>query len=79
MLIYKVVGSKTGFKELEKEVTRLLNKGWKPIGSISFNQGYCYQAMVGKTTKGTMSHPTEDDSKETCGAIDAMKRIDQLT
>jgi hypothetical protein len=83
MLIYKVVPSKTGIKELEKEVSILLNKGWKPVGSISFNQGYCYQAMVGKIEK---KQEKQKDKKECqilepkeLGTIDAMKKIDELT
>ena len=79
MLTYKVISSNTGFKELEQKVTKLLNRGWKPVGSISFNQGYCYQAMVGKLVKNSTNQSTRDCSKESHGAIDAMKKIDELT
>ncbi|PCJ90824.1 MAG: hypothetical protein COA46_09880 [Porticoccaceae bacterium] len=84
MLIYKVIGSKSGFSELEKEVSNRLNRGWKPVGSISFNQGFCYQAMVGKVEnnnnqkdKKRVQDPKHKFKK--LGAVDAMRKVDELT
>ena len=83
MLIYKVVSSKTGFKELEKDVSILLNQGWKPVGSIAFNQGYCYQAMIGKVESGASKSKSDSGQQafrpKELGVVDAMKQIDELT
>ena len=85
MLIYKVIGSKSGFSELEKEVSNRLNRGWKPVGSISFNQGFCYQAMVGKVENNNKNQEgkkrvqdLKDETKQ-LGAVDAMRKVDELT
>ena len=85
MLIYKIITSKSGFKELEDEISLLINKGWKPIGGIAFNQGFPYQAMVGKT-KNTIKNQKDKKSaqdlkhkREQIGAVDGMKKIDELT
>ena len=43
---YKIVASSNGFPELEKKVSAMLNHGWKPVGGLSFNAGYPYQAMA---------------------------------
>jgi hypothetical protein len=52
---YKVVGGTNGFQEMEAEVSKMLNQGWKPIGGIAFNNGYPYQAMAKVTdTKQTL-------------------------
>jgi hypothetical protein len=81
MFVYKVVTAKKGFVELEKEVSSLLNKGWKPVGGVAFNNGYAYQAMVGKTAKDSQKteEPTSEVTSLPRGAIDAMKKIDSLT
>jgi hypothetical protein len=82
MLIYKVIGSKNGFSELEKEVSLLLNRGLKPVGSISFNQGFCYQAMIGQirnNKKQDIEKQTVAEKPVALGAVDAMKKVDELT
>ncbi|WP_438957554.1 hypothetical protein [Porticoccus sp.] len=81
MLVYKVVSATKGFKELEKEVSLLLNKGWKPVGGVAFNNGYAYQAMVGKpvTDNKKVEQPDPDTTTLPRGAVDAMKKIDSLT
>lgn len=82
MIIYKVVTSKSGFKELEDEISLLINDGWKPIGGIAFNLGFPYQAMVGKTENNNKSQKdkkTLPRSKQPNGVVDAMKKIDELT
>jgi len=60
MLVYKVVTAKKGFVELEKEVSLLLNKGWRPVGGVAFNNGYPYQAMVGKKVTTNQSDKVQE-------------------
>lgn len=81
MLVYKVISATKGFKELEKEVSLLLNKGWKPVGGVAFNNGYAYQAMVGKPVKDSQKAEKSEPDTTTLprGAVDAMKKIDSLT
>lgn len=81
MLIYKVVASSNGFKELEKEVSLLLNKGWKPVGGVAFNQGHAYQAMVGNIGEKIerKSKVLPENTIQPLGAVDAMRKIDELT
>jgi len=43
---YKVVIGKGGFKDLEKQVSDLMNKGWKPLGGIAFNATFPHQSMA---------------------------------
>lgn len=83
MLVYKVVTSASGLKELELKVTKMLNRGWKPAGSISFNQGYCYQAMVGEVCNENKNREVADiasnNQKPPISAVDSMKKLDELT
>lgn len=67
---YKVVTSTTGFPDLEAEITRLLNKGWKPLGGIAFNQGYPYQALA---------RVVQADTEKPRTANEAMAVLDSLT
>ena len=78
MLKYKVVTSSNGFRDLEKAVSLLLNKGWKPVGGVAFNNGFAYQAMVGKVEEKIEKQPGKEESK-ILGAIDAMRKIDEMT
>lgn len=71
---YKVATSTTGIAELEKTVSALLNQGWKPLGGISFNQGYPYQALA-RVIKATS--PQEERKPTT--ANEAMRRVSELT
>ena len=67
MKIYKVVSSHNGFKELEKTVSMMLNKGWECEGGIAFNQGFCYQAMTidnPGTSQATSTQAAEPDKKK---------------
>lgn len=81
---YRIIRSTNGFDDLEAQVSKLLNCGWKTVGGVSFNQGFCYQAMVGKVSRKTESQTHGSPSRESAGgndlgANDAMKRIDDLT
>ena len=80
---YKVVSGPEGLPQLEKRVNDLLNKGWKPIGGVSFNSGYPYQAVArivtvnSDTTKYQVK--TVTSGTEMKGAQDAMKMVDEIT
>ena len=80
---YKVVSGPEGLPQLEARVNELLNKGWKPIGGISFNAGYPYQAVarvvtVSSTTEHQLSK-TKPKTSKLKGAQDAMRLVDELT
>jgi hypothetical protein len=69
---YKVVIGENGFKDFEEKVETLLNEGWKTIGGIAFNSGHPHQGLA------KIEEPTEEKPK-LLGAIEAMKRLDDLT
>lgn len=79
---YKVVSGINGFSELEKNVSAMLNQGWKPVGGLAFTNGYAYQAMA-RVITFKMPTETPQESKQetpkTRGAQDAMRAIDELT
>lgn len=77
---YKVATSTTGIAELEKTVTELLNQGWKPLGGISFNHGYPYQALARVATVPHAQKEQQPEHKQRMTtANEAMKRIGELT
>lgn len=79
MKIYRIVTGKN-LKELEIKVSQLLNKGWETAGSISFNQNFPYQAMIGEA-EAPQKRPNEPEirsKQEPISAIESMKRIDKL-
>lgn len=85
MLIYKVLHGEKGLKDLEHKVSAHLNQGWKPVGGLAFNQGHCYQAMVGKSAKPLSAAESEqvvsgaEIKPKPVGAAEAMRNVDELT
>ena len=77
---YKVVVSEDGFKGLEKQVNKLMNQGWKPLGGIAFNAGYPHQAMARivevKENMPTPSLQKQSTKQEAMSTGDAMKMIE---
>jgi len=69
-LEYKVVTSTKGFPDLEAEITRMLNAGWKPLGGLAFNQGYPYQAMA---------RVVQEEASRPRTANEAMSVLESLT
>lgn len=79
---YKIVNGKSGFPELEENVSKMLNQGWKPVGGIAFNAGFPYQAMAKVITAKHESEnkiKTQDTLRNPVGANTAMRAIDNLT
>jgi len=78
---YKVCGGTNGFVELEKEVSILLNAGWKPVGGIAFNSGFPYQAMarVFEFKTSPQAPKKEEPQKNNLNANSAMRKLDDLT
>lgn len=78
---YKVCGGTNGIIELEREVSSLLNKRWKPVGGITFYAGFPYQALARvaeiseKRDKPKATKPKVDRLK----ANSAMRKLDDLT
>lgn len=77
MIKYKVVAGTNGLQELEEKVEKMIKEGWKPIGGIAFNQGYCYQAMAGKIKE----EKTKENQSvgKSLTANQAMKRLNEIT
>ena len=81
MKVYRIITAQQGIKQLETKITALINHGWEPVGGIGFNQSYPYQAMIGEILKSEENRKDETQNsteKKNLGAIDAMKRIDDL-
>lgn len=78
MKVYRIITAEQGIKELEIKITSLINQGWRPVGGVSFNQSYTYQAMIGEVLKSEESRE-RTEKKSNLGAIGAMKRVDDLT
>lgn len=81
---YKVCGGTNGFVELEREVSTLLNTGWKPVGGIAFNSGFPYQALARvmeykeKPSPTATSKPGQTKTAK-LNANSAMRKLDDLT
>ncbi|WP_096085899.1 DUF1737 domain-containing protein [Agaribacterium haliotis] len=78
--LYKVVGGKPSLPEFEAEVAKYLNDGWKPVGGVSFNANFAYQALAKVTSEsavGSAYNESEAHSKST--TAEAMRRVDDLT
>lgn len=78
MIKYKVVAGINGLQELEKKVEQMIKEGWKPLGGIAFNQGFCYQAMAGKIKEEKIDDKNQKVTKNLT-ANQGMKRLDELT
>ncbi|EAT13092.1 DUF1737 domain-containing protein [Bermanella marisrubri] len=81
---YKVVSGPEGLPQLEKRVTEYLNKGWKPVGGVGFNAGFPYQAMarivsLPVKTRNNSESAADSTAEHPLGAMDAMKKLDELT
>ncbi|MDO3383837.1 DUF1737 domain-containing protein [Gilvimarinus algae] len=74
---YRVITGEKGFKELEQKVSDLLNRGWKPIGGIAFNQGFGYQAMAKLVEKTSYTSATKAQ-KMPQGYSAAVKKLDDI-
>ena len=80
MKVYRIITAQQGIKQLETKITSLINHGWEPVGGIGFNQSYPYQAMIGEIQKSEENRDKRQNStKRNLGAIEAMKRVDELT
>ena len=79
MMIYRIVTAEHGIRDLEVKISELLNKGWRPAGGITFNQGFCYQAMIGKVSKKPENADVQSiEQGQQLGANEAMKRLDDI-
>jgi hypothetical protein len=84
-LEYKIVVGDTGFAELERKISSMLNEGWKPIGGLAFNNGFAHQAMarVKDESKYSLKERIEiansENEKKPLTANEAIKRLNDLT
>ncbi len=75
---YKVVTGVSGLKELEENVSKLLNEGWKNVGGIAFNQGYGYQALA-RIVEIREPEKRPESAKKIMDNNNAMRMLDDLT
>lgn len=61
---YKIITSTNGFAELEQQVSKMLNQGWKPLGGLAFNQGHPYQALAKLVTTPIAEPSTENPTQK---------------
>lgn len=81
MKVYRIITAEEGIKQLETKITALINHGWEAVGGVGFNQSYPYQAMIGEILKSEENRDENENStkKTNLGAIDGMKKVDDLT